>query len=186
MVFDLANFPQFTQIVAIDRLCLGNMCSLMTTRKMHADLLSPKRAYELVDLLSPLRTADCTDARDKVYVISGLAKGMRITPRYDQNDPGGVNVFPEVATEIACASHVQRVLNHVFTPYRPDQRNLLQPSTASWVPNWGHRIHYQRFAGAENFYPAGGPSWSCRYSITGSVLNIACFDFDIDVITSLS
>lgn len=125
MIFDLANFPQFTKIVTIDRLSVGNMYSLMTTRKKDTNLLSSEDPYELIDLLSLLRTADCTDARDKVYAISGLARDIVITPRYDENDPGGINVFLEAATKIASATHVQRVLNHVFIPYETEQHNLL-------------------------------------------------------------
>ena len=183
MITDLANFPQFT-IVNIDRSCLENMYYLMITRRKFAELLSNKDVYVLVDLLAILRTADCTDPRDKVYAISGLAKDIAITPRYDANDLGGIDVFLEVATEIARASHVERVLSQVFLPYESDQVNALKPPTASWVPDWRHRTRFLVFTGSIELYTAGGSHRSCKYSIKEHVLNIA--GFDIDIIASLS
>ncbi|KIW12144.1 hypothetical protein PV08_09419 [Exophiala spinifera] len=180
MITELQNFPQFTDIIQIDRFCVGNIYLLMTRRKGP----DQEESFELLRLLSLLRSAECTDARDKVYAISGLAKDVEIIPRYDRYNESGVDLFLNTAVSIIDVMHVQEALSYVFVPYTEQQRRICQPPIpSSWVPDWRLRTHCQKFTGGD-FYTAGGPRWSCKASVAGDELQI--LGFRLDTVASLS
>jgi hypothetical protein len=84
----------------------------------------------LFSLLQKSRHFSCSDSRDKIYGVLGLASDndlLQICPDYTK--PAN-KVLADTARRIIQSNRVLDLLNHVEHPKAPD--------LPSWVPDWGH------------------------------------------------
>ena len=94
----------------------------------------------LLELLEYLRSTECSEPRDKVYAILGMAvdaSPRSIVPDYSKSL---VDVYIDVAKfSLSQADHGLRFLGHVTHPARHWAAPSRVPNFPSWVPDF--RIH---------------------------------------------
>ncbi|KAI4276228.1 MAG: hypothetical protein LQ337_002627 [Flavoplaca oasis] len=95
----------------------------------------------LLELLEYLRTTECSEPRDKVYAILGMAVDLSspdiIVPNYSKSV---ADVYTDVVRySLSRAEHGLQILGHVTHPFNDWTGDDNTPSLPSWVPNY--RIH---------------------------------------------
>ncbi|KAL8874530.1 MAG: hypothetical protein Q9198_006877 [Flavoplaca austrocitrina] len=144
----------------------------------------------LLELLDYLRTTECSEPRDKVYAILGMAVDLSspgsIVPDYSKSV---ADVYTDVVRfSLSEADHGLQVLGHVTHPADHWTEDNDRSSLPSWVPNYrmhgGPNPFCTRVAGSTWAYSACGvnKSHSARIKVTHLVVK----GLPIDEIISIS
>ncbi len=139
-ILECRDFDRWSSHLSVPRkitlrhLChIGIMSSLrcLTPAHLQRGKLEQSHRFDMLDLLDNLKDCECSDLRDRIYVLLGMCADKPVVVDYNQSVE---QVFTALARSVLYRPHnrYRALFDGLDTVYGPSA----DLSLPSWVPNW--------------------------------------------------